>query len=383
MKKFKSLMLAALASAALAAPSFAGGHGSNLAMTGEVVVGMKMESSTPDGGDTTTNQDTYIGDVNAKLTSAVSDGASYAFEFLKDDEKAGKVSFEMTGTATSGDNSIKAFADLSDITGTMGYGDVYIQGANKTLTVKVGQFGSSENYAGGMGNFQASDFAVGNIEHITIAGFQGIQANVDAGDIKLEAAVPWMKVNGDSAESIAAGTPDGNAYAVTQTGGNKVDTNVTGIRPVIKAGLGSVNISATFYTLSFSPQKSGTDTLDKSDAGFQLMGNVAAGAATVGLGYTSKTTKDGDTETTPSTLNGYVEVALGGGSSVGASFNILGDGAETDETKVTRINASYNTPFFVENVTLKLGAGTSTASSDVDGKGGSGTALGASWNYGF
>ena len=139
MKKFKSLMLAALASAALAAPSFAGGHGSNLVMTGEVVVGMKMTNSTPDGGDTTTVQDTYIGDVNAKLTSAVNDSASYAFEFLKDDEGAGKVSFEMTGTATSGDNSIKAFADLSDITGTTGYGDVYIQGSNKTMTVKVGK----------------------------------------------------------------------------------------------------------------------------------------------------------------------------------------------------------------------------------------------------
>ena len=37
MKKFKSLMLAALASAALAAPSFADGH---LSMGGEIVVGM-------------------------------------------------------------------------------------------------------------------------------------------------------------------------------------------------------------------------------------------------------------------------------------------------------------------------------------------------------
>jgi hypothetical protein len=371
MKKFKSLMLAALASAALAAPSFAGGHGSNLVMTGEVVLKMVMDSKTPDGGDTTTNQDTSVGDVNAKLTSAVSDTASYAFEFLKDDEGAGKVSFEMTGTATSGDNSVKAFADLSDITGTMGYGDVYIQGANKTLTVKVGQFGSSENYAGGMGNFQASDFGVGNIEHITVDGFQGLQANVNAGDIQLEAAVPWMKVD------------DANAYALKDESGTSVATNVTGIRPVIKAGLGSVNVAATFYTLSFSPQTSGTDTADKSDTAFQLMGNVAAGDATVGLGYTSKTTKDGDTEKTPTTLNGYVQVAMGGGSSVGASFNILGDGAEEDETKVTRINASYNTPFFVEAVTLKIGAGTSTASSDIDGKGGSGTALGAQWSYAF
>ena len=65
MKKFKSLMLAALASAALAAPSFADGH--SLSMGGEVVVGMKYTSSTPDGGDTTNVQDTYIGDVNACL----------------------------------------------------------------------------------------------------------------------------------------------------------------------------------------------------------------------------------------------------------------------------------------------------------------------------
>ena len=91
MKKFKSLMLAALASAALAAPSFADGHA--MSMGGEIVVGMKYTTVTPDGGDTTTVQDTYIGDVNAKLTSKVSDSASYAFEFLKDDEGAGKVSF--------------------------------------------------------------------------------------------------------------------------------------------------------------------------------------------------------------------------------------------------------------------------------------------------
>ena len=39
-------------------------------MTGEVVVGMKMTNSTPDGGDTTTVQDTYIGDVNMKLTGS-------------------------------------------------------------------------------------------------------------------------------------------------------------------------------------------------------------------------------------------------------------------------------------------------------------------------
>ena len=65
-----------------------------------------------------------------------------------------------------------------------------------------------------------------------------------------------------------------------------MNTNVTGIRPNIKAALGSANVSATFYTLSFNAQNSGVDTQDKSDTAFQLMGGVKAGAATVGLGYT-------------------------------------------------------------------------------------------------
>ncbi|MGA1559629.1 MAG: hypothetical protein ACO390_11460, partial [bacterium] len=86
MKKFKSLMLAALASAALAAPSFADGH---MTMTGEVILGMQYSAVTPDGGDTTTVQKTYIGDLNAKLTNVVTENAKYAVEFLKDDEGAG------------------------------------------------------------------------------------------------------------------------------------------------------------------------------------------------------------------------------------------------------------------------------------------------------
>ena len=381
MKKFKSLMLAALASAALAAPGFAGGHGSNLVMTGEVVVGMKMTNSTPDGGDTTTVQDTYIGDVNAKLTSAVTDSASYALEFLKDDEGAGKVSFEMTGTATSGDNSIKAFADLSDITGTVGYGDVYVQGSNKTMTVKVGKFGGSENYGGGLGYYRASvdKIGVGNIEHILVDPFEGVEVDINAGDIQLEVAVPWMSTSTggyalmtDGADGIA-GTADDAAVA----------TNVTGIRPNIKAALGSANISATFYTLSFNAQNSGVDTQDKSDTAFQLMGNVATGAATVGLGYTSKTTKNHETELTPSTLNGFVTVALGGGQTVGASFDILGDGTEENEATANRFSASYGMPFFVEAVTLKLGVGTTTQTSDDKSKAGSASGFEAEWSYGF
>ena len=110
---------------------------------------------------------------------------------------------------------------------------------------------------------------------------------------------------------------------------------------------------------------------------------VGAGAATVGLGYTSKTTKKGDVETTPSTLNGYVEVGLGGGQKVGASFVVLGDGTEKDEATATQISASYNTPFFVEAVTLKLGAGTTTQTSDDKDKSGSSSGFKAEWAYSF
>jgi hypothetical protein len=369
MKKFKSLMLAALASAALAAPSFADGHA--MSMGGEIVVGMKYTTVTPDGGDTTTVQDTYVGDVNAKLTSKVSDSASYAFEFLKDDEGAGKVSFEMTGTATSGDNSIKAFADLSDITGTTGYGDVYVQGSNKTLTVKVGKFGQTENYSNGLGYFRASDFSVGNIEHIALSDFEGLGLDINAGDINITAEVPWMSKDAS------------HGYALTKSDGSgKTATNVSGIRPNIKMGFGDVSVSATFYTLSFSAQD-GSDTEDKTDTAYQLMGQVAAGDAEVGIGYSSKTQKDGNVETTPNVLNGFVKVGLGGGQSVGASFEVLGDGAETDETKVTRISASYGMPFFVEAVTLKLGAGTSTATTDKANGGGSASGFEAEWAYNF
>jgi hypothetical protein len=261
----------------------------------------------------------------------------------------------------------------------MGYGDVYIQGSNKTTTVRVGKFGGSENYGGGLGYFRADDLGVGNIEHILIDPFEGVEVDINAGDIQLEVAVPWMSTSAggyalmtDGADGIA-GTADDAA----------VDTNVTGIRPNIKAALGSANISATFYTLSFNAQDGGVETQDKSDTAFQLMGNVATGAATVGLGYTSKTTKNHETELTPSTLNGFVTVALGGGQTVGASFDILGDGTEDDEATATRFSASYGMPFFVEAVTLKLGAGTSTVSSDDKSKAGSASVFGAEWEYAF
>jgi len=50
---------------------------------------------------------------------------------------------------------------------------------------------------------------------------------------------------------------------------------------------------------------------------------------------------------------------------------------------VTRISASYNMPFFVEAVTLKLGVGTSTANSDTAGAGGSASGMEAEWVYNF
>jgi hypothetical protein len=378
MKKFKSLMLAALASAALAAPSFAGGHGDGLSMSGEIIIGLEYKTMTPDGGDTNTEQDTYIGDVNMKLTGSVSESATYAFEFEKDDEGDGSLNFEGTGVATSGDNSIKAYAEIQNITGdandAMGYGDVYLQGGNKTLTVKVGKFGGSENYAGGLGYFRAPTFGVGNIEHILIDPFEGIEVDIVAGDISVEVAVPWMNATADVAPGYRMEASDGTG---------PVETNVSGIRPNIKAALGGVNLSATFYSLTFSPEDSNVDTVDKSDEAFQLMGSVGAGSATVGLGYTSKTTKNGDDELNPSTLNGYVTVGLGSGQQVGASFEVLEDGTEEDEATATRISASYATPFFVEAITLKLGAGTTTQTSDLDAKSGTSSGFEAEWVYNF
>jgi hypothetical protein len=400
-------------------------------MTGEVVVGMKQTSNTPDSGDTTTAQSTYIGDVNAKLSSQVTENAAYAVEFLKDDEGAGKVSFEMTGTATSGDNSIKAFADLSDITGTMGYGDVYIEGGNKTLTVKVGAFGNSENYKGGMENFTATVDNAPTVatnpalnkgsgftdEHLVISGFRGIQGNLDAGAVSFELAIPWMNAStGDYALSSTTATyaqqcvgAPTSVYTATATGvvtGEtqscatttnavsattgavlaptyaKVATNITGARPVVKFSAGAVDLMAMAYTLSFTSQAGGS-TQTKSDSGAQLMASIGTGDATINFGFTSRNHEDLGVKLTPTVLNGNVTVALGGAQSVGASFEVVNDGAETDETTATRFSASYNTPFFVEAVTLKLGVGTATQSSDIKANAGSANALGASWHYAF
>jgi hypothetical protein len=294
----------------------------------------------------------------------------------------------MKGTASSGDNSIEAFAEITDITegpAGQGYGDVYIKGSNKTLSVTVGKFGQTENYSNGMGYYRAATNFNGNevpyIEHITISGFQGLGVGVNAGDISITAEVPWMSVAATDGYALKTDGADGIAGTADDVG---VATNVTGFRPNLKAKLGGANISATVYALSFSPVESGTETISKSDTGLQLMGNVAAGAATVGLGYTQKNTKEGDAdEVSPSILNGYVKVGLGGGSNVGASFEVIGDGAAEDETSVTRISASYDMPFFVEAVTLKLGLGTSTASTDKAAGSGSASGLEAEWSYAF
>jgi hypothetical protein len=234
-----------------------------------------------------------------------------------------------------------------------------------------------------MGYYRAATDFGGNkvpyIEHITISSFEGLGVGVNAGDISITAEVPWMQVAGGTAAA------PGHAYSLTKEGStDTVATNVTGFRPNLKAKLGSANISATVYALSFSPVESGTETVSKSDTGIQLMGNVAAGAATVGLGYTQKNTKEGDAdEVSPSILNGYVKVGLGSASNVGASFEVIGDGASKDETTVTRISASYDMPFFVEAVTLKLGVGTSTANTDKAAGSGSASGLEAEWSYAF
>ncbi len=78
-----------------------------------------------------------------------------------------------------------------------------------------------------------------------------------------------------------------------------------------------------------------------------------------------------------------MKVGLGGAQHVGASFVILNDGAEEDAATATQISASYGMPFFVEAVTLKLGVGTTTQTSDDSTKSGSSSGLEAEWSYAF
>jgi hypothetical protein len=416
MKKFKSLMLAALASAALAAPSFADGHeGPNFGVTGvsgEIILGMKYTTATPDGGDTKTVQKTYVGDVNFTFSSDF-----YKLTVENDDEDTdSNINLNIFGSATSGDNTITASATMEDIANeTSGVGDVFVVGSNKTLSLKAGKFGVSGHYYNGLGYYRASagltasNQFTDDSEDLVILGHRGIQADVNAGDIQLSVALPWFEVGPDHIYALESSTNNVSSYAgtgavtttvvvdkdgvmlsekktyanavETKTAG-KLTTNVTGIRPAITMNLGSASISAMVYSLNFSAQD-GSDTVDKTDSGYTLQGKMTAGQATIGLGFTSNTKKEGNVETTPSVLNGSVVVALGGGSQAGASFDIVGDGAETDEATATRFSASYGMPFFVEALTLKLGAGTSTQSSDDKTKAGTASGLEAEWVYNF
>ncbi len=63
---------------------------------------------------------------------------------------------------------------------------------------------------------------------------------------------------------------------------------------------------------------------------------------------------------------------------------MIGDGGTKDERQQRyRISASYDTPFFVEAVTLKLGLGNFTQTSDLAAKSGTSSGLEAEWSTTF
>jgi len=370
MKKFKSLMLAALASAALAAPSFADGHGNGIAaVTGQFEAALTYSSVSVDGDDTVTKQDTSPG-VN-KINFA---GDFY--DFLWEEDGGSVVKLKVRHTITSGDNTVSGAADFGGTSlSAPAIGDYNITGGNKSFSLKVGKFGTSDNYANGMGVSRASvgqdvtSVFSGYEENLDIPGFRGLQADINAGDVKVEVAMPWMNVASGTADLALANAPGG--------------TNVTGIRPKVSLTAGSISVTALAYSLTFGAADAADDPDSKTSNGAQLMGSIAAGSATIGAGYTTQTRKDGDADAvTPNVLNGYVTVALGGGSSVGAYFDISNDGAKEDATVATRVGASYTMPFFVESVSLKLGIGSATQTSD-NGVAGSASSAKAGWVYAF
>jgi hypothetical protein len=370
MKKFKSLMLAALASAALAAPSFAEGHGNGIAaVTGQFEANLTYSSLSVDGDDTVTKQDTGPG-VN-KINFA---GDFY--DFLWEEDGGSSVKLKVHHTITSGDNTVSGAADFGgDSLENPAIGDYNITGGNKSFSLKVGKFGSSENYKAGMDTSTAkvsqdiSSVFAGYEKHLVIPGFRGLQADINAGDVKVEVAMPWMNVASGTADLALANAPGG--------------TNVTGIRPKVSLTAGSISVTALAYSLTFGAADAADDPDSKTSNGAQLMGSIAAGSATIGAGYTTQTRKEGNADAvTPNVLNGYVTVALGGGSSVGAYFDISNDGAKEDATVATRVGASYTMPFFVESVSLKLGVGSATQSSD-NGVSGSASSAKAGWVYAF
>jgi hypothetical protein len=374
MKKFKSLMLAALASAALAAPSFAESHGPNLGITGitgKVEAALTYNSVSKDGDGAVTTQDTSMGVVNINFASDFydlffeSDGGTSTVERLK-----------VHHTVTSGDNTVAAYGEWNELFTGATLGNYNVTGGNKAFTLKAGKFGSSENYKGGMDTSttkvsqDVSSVFAGYEKHLLIPGFKGLQADIKAGDVGIEIAMPWMKVDAADANLALGNAPAG--------------TNVTGLRPKISLTAGSVSVTALAYSLSFSAVDADDDPDSKTSNGAQIVGSVAAGSATIGAGYTTQTRKEGDADAvTPNVLNGYVTVALGGGSSVGAYFDISNDGAKEDATVATRVGASYTTPFFVESVSLALGIGSATQSSDVDANSGSASSAKAKWTYAF
>ena len=394
MKKFKSLMLAALASAALAAPSFADGHeGPNVGITkvgGEIFFELQYNASDPDEGNSTVVNDAEIGDVNIKLSSD-----HYALEIEKDDEDADtNVNMEIFGRVESGDNFIYGFGEITDIAGDSaenGYGDVYITGGNKTFSMKVGQYTNTEYFGNGMGVSRAGLAGVGvdpdNVfeggENLVIKDFHGIQLDVNAGDLGFELALPWMN-SGDSSTyvltSSKAQTVNGTAIAAN----DPVASNITGIRPGVTFSNGNVDVKAIFYSLSISAQNGDIDTLEKNRSAAQIVASLNAGAATIGAFYSTQNRTDGSTDVNPSAAGANVTVALGGGQKVGASFDTANNGIYgATEATSTRFSASYATPFFVEAVTMEAGVGTASQTSDTKSMAGGATSAELQWSYKF
>ncbi len=374
MKKFKSLMLAALASAALAAPSFAESHGPNLGITGitgKVEAALTYNSVSKDGDGAQTKQDTSMGVVSINFASDF-----YDLFFESDGSTGTTERLKVHHTLTSGDNTVAAYGEWNELFTGATLGNYNVTGGNKSFTLKAGKFGSSENYKGGMDTSttkvsqDVSSVFAGYEKHLVIPGFKGLQADIKAGDVGIEIAMPWMNVAQDDANLALGNAPGG--------------TNVTGLRPKISLTAGSISVTALAYSLSFSAADADDDPDSKTSNGAQIVGSVAAGSATIGAGYTTQTRKEGDADSiTPNVLNGYVTVALGGGSSVGAYFDISNDGAKEDSTVATRVGASYTTPFFVESVSLALGIGSATQTSDVDANSGSASSAKAKWTYAF
>lgn len=411
MKKFKSLMLAAIATAALAATASAMGHEkgeSTLGLTkisGEVNVEVKYTSQELDSDNgASTVFDTEIGDVNITFG-----GNNYKFQIERDDEDADlNTNLTIFGKATEGDNYVEASGTIEEVfmpAGDQGaaYGDVFIKGGNKGFSLKVGKFGNTSYYSNGMGvargsvaGFDEEKYVQDGEAGLLIEGFRGFQLDVNAGDLNVNVALPIMDNNA---------TAVGDYNMSLEAGGTTDDVNITGFRPALEFSNKQFSLAAVYYTLAFENQKeSEDDVFDKSDSGFQVMANAAVGPATIGGGYTTRTVEDlttnsmfgGETysndsgteeEATFNGINGFVTVGLGGGMKAGASFDVLNFdpdleiGGEDAAVTTTRFSGSLQMPFFVDAVTMKLGVGVATADSDVESLAGTETAMQATWGW--